>query len=297
MLTHTFCHLTRIGERFETLLWSHGVHTWADACAAPAMLVSRLRSEQFVQELDASRRALSEQNPRFFSDSLPSHLHWRFYPDFMHVTAFLDIETSGLSEYHDHPTTVTLFDGQTIKYYIYGLNLDRLPDDLSAYKVLVTYNGRRFDIPCLERHFKLHLPHAQIDLRYVLQRLGYRGGLKACERALGIQRGDLDGVDGYMAVLLWREYARSANPAALETLLAYNIADTVNLLPLMILAYNLHVQRTPFAAIRALPMRTLPEIPFQPHSETLSRLRWMCDRYGDSRSTPPAAPQWTEPVL
>ena len=46
---------------------------------------------------------------------------------------------------------------------------------------------------------------------------------------MGLDRGYLEGVDGYFAVLLWREYELYHDQEALETLLAYNIADTVNL--------------------------------------------------------------------
>ena len=41
--------------------------------------------------------------------------------------------------------------------------------------------------------------------------LGYRGGLKGCEKCLGLDRAELDGVDGYFAVLLWNEYRKSGN--------------------------------------------------------------------------------------
>ena len=37
--------------------------------------------------------------------------------------------------------------------------------------------------------------YAQIDLRYVLYSLGYRGGLKGCERQLGMDRGNLSDID------------------------------------------------------------------------------------------------------
>ena len=59
--------------------------------------------------------------------------------------------------------------------------------------------------------------------------LGLRGGLKKVEKALGLDRGELDGVDGLMAVRLWMEYENTGNPHALETLLAYNVADVLSL--------------------------------------------------------------------
>ena len=87
-------------------------------------------------------------------------------------------------------------------------NLDDFVNDIEKYQVIVSYNGKSFDIPFLERFFRIRLHHAQIDLRYVLARLGVKGGLKGCEKQLGLHRGNLDGVDGYFAVLLWHRYCR-----------------------------------------------------------------------------------------
>lgn len=45
------------------------------------------------------------------------------------------------------------------------------------------------------------MPHAHIDLRYVLASLGYRGGLKGCERQLGLDRQELQDVDGFFSLI------------------------------------------------------------------------------------------------
>ena len=89
---------------------------------------------------------------------------------------------------------------------------------------------------------------------HVLRSLGITGGLKGCEKKLGIDRKELDGVDGYFAVLLWREYLKSGNRAALDTLLAYNIEDVVNLETLMVIAYNMNLDATPFSGELRLPL-------------------------------------------
>ncbi|MEJ2691010.1 MAG: ribonuclease H-like domain-containing protein [Deltaproteobacteria bacterium] len=117
------------------------------------------------------------------------------------------------------------------------------------------------------------LPHAQIDLRYVLASLGYKGGLKACEKQLNIFRGELDGVDGYFAVLLWNEYVNNYNQKSLETLLAYNVLDTVNLEALMVEAYNLYIAKLPFAHDYELGYPFPPANPFQADYPTIERLR------------------------
>jgi len=55
-----------------------------------------------------------------------------------------------------------------------------------------------------------------------------KGGLKVVERKLGIER-QLKGVDGYVAVQLWWDYVNNGNLDSLQTLLAYNAEDVVNL--------------------------------------------------------------------
>ena len=99
-------------------------------------------------------------------------------------------------------------------------------------------------------------------MRYLLRSLGYTGGLKGCEKKAGIDRGELDGLDGYSAVLLWNDYQRNKNPKSLETLLAYNIQDVVNLENLMVLSYNLKLKETPFIQSHHISSPTQLEIPF-----------------------------------
>ena len=116
------------------------------------------------------------------------------------------------------------------------------------------------------------MQQAHIDLRYVLRGLGYRGGLKACEKQLGVNRGELEDVDGYTAVLLWANYTRSGNAHALETLLAYNTEDVINLEVLMVLAYNRFLAQTPFSSTLQLASPQLPPVPYRIDRETLMRV-------------------------
>jgi len=156
---------------------------------------------------------------------------------------------------------------------VHGQNLTDFKRDIREYRLLVTYNGKTFDLPFLRAAFGLALDQAHIDLRYVLAGLGYKGGLKACERSLGLDRGDLAEVDGYFAVLLWNEYKRRQNVQALETLLAYNIRDVVNLEALLVQAYNRKVAAVPFGAELVLPPVAAPAEPFRAHEPTVRRLK------------------------
>ncbi|WP_136796325.1 ribonuclease H-like domain-containing protein [Desulfosediminicola ganghwensis] len=271
MLQNTFCHIPGIGPATEKKLWEAGVTSWDQwQEPAPVRLPNSSRNE-IISLLENSDEAL-DTDPSFFTERLASHEVWRIFPQYRHQTAYIDIETTGLAEDADL-TTIALYDGAEVKYYVNGRNLDDFLNDIWNYKVLVSYNGKSFDIPFLERYFKITLDHAQIDLRYVLARLGFKGGLKGCEKMLGIDRGGLEGVDGYFAVLLWREYKSYNDESALETLLAYNIEDTVNLEQLMIEAYNRNISQTPFAKELKLPHALAPPLPFQADLTCVERIK------------------------
>jgi uncharacterized protein YprB with RNaseH-like and TPR domain len=279
VLRQTFCHVPGIGLKAEERLWASGVTSW-DAVEQAAAAVSAARRERLTRHLEESQRQLADRNVGFFAGTLPASEHWRLFPDFQHSVAYLDIETTGLGGPGDHITTIALYDGRSIRHYVHGRNLADFAHDIRAYQLLVTYNGKCFDLPILRTSFGLPLDQAHIDLRYVLASLGYKGGLKLCERRLGLDRGDLANVDGFFAVLLWREYRTRNNPQALETLLAYNIRDVVNLESLLVQAYNLKAAQTPFGPTVALPLPPPPPEPFRAHTPTIERLLRQSGAYG-----------------
>ncbi|MEW6247205.1 MAG: ribonuclease H-like domain-containing protein [Nitrospirota bacterium] len=142
----------------------------------------------------------------------------------------MDIETTGLSHYYDDITLVGLYDGERVTTLISGHNLHQLNDLLPQYQIVITFNGTLFDIPFLKTKFPaLQLPPIHLDLRYLLKRLGYSGGLKQIERRLGLKRSkEAESVDGLMATVLWARYLRG-DLSALERLVKYNTADVTSL--------------------------------------------------------------------
>ena len=88
-----------------------------------------------------------------------------------------------------------------------------------------------------------------------------------------MDRHDLADVDGFFAVLLWQEFRRRNDARALETLLAYNVTDVVNLAALVVRAYNLKLRDTPFAGSHVLPEPALPPNPFRADPDTIARIR------------------------
>ena len=108
---------------------------------------------------------------------------------------------------------------------------------MKAHSVVCTFAGKSFDIPVLKTVFpNMYIPPVHIDLRWVLKRLGYTGGLKRIECRLDLARPqEVQGLDGYDAVRLWAEH-KAGSPKALDTLLQYNACDIINLKPLLEMA-------------------------------------------------------------
>ncbi|EPR42657.1 exonuclease-like protein [Desulfovibrio sp. X2] len=272
MLTRTFCHLPGVGVRTEEKLWAAGVRGWDDfALAAP--LLSAHRHAQAAALLDESRERLEAGDAEFFAARLPAQEHWRLWPHFRDATAYVDIETTGLGRGNDHITSIALFDGRSLRTYVHGRNLESFQDDILDYKLLVTYNGRSFDAPFIEREMRIVLPKAHVDLRFVLKRVGLTGGLKRCEKALGLDRAELDGVDGYFAVLLWKRFLDTGDEKALQTLLAYNAEDVLNLGTLLRYASERLLAATPFASDVSLPCCAPVDNPHQADEALVRRLK------------------------
>lgn len=277
MIKNTFVHAPGIGPSLEKQLWRAGIASWQDFLdAGPLHLPFGARKRDALRDhIDRSIDHLENNDPHFFAESLPLSESWRLFPEFRSTVAYLDIETTGMGTFNNHITTISVYDGASIFTYVYGENLQAFRDCIESYRVIVTYNGKCFDIPFIRSFLGIPMSQVHIDLRYVLKSLGYGGGLKGCERQLGLDRGDLDGVDGFFAVLLWDDYRRNGNRKALETLLAYNIMDVVNLESLMVMAYNLKLEGTPFRESHHLEAPAPTLSPYEPHGRTVGRIRDM----------------------
>jgi uncharacterized protein len=235
VLRSTFLHLSGIGAITEAELWRAGIRDWGDLRARAGELgMGRITIGRLEQEITASEVALAEHDAAWFGRRLPEREHWRLYPEFAAETGFLDIETTGLSPYEGIVTVVGVHGSAGTRSFVAGEDLEELPAYLRRFRILVTFNGSRFDLPFLEFAMpQLTAPPVHIDLRFVLYRLGLSGGLKRIEERLGIGgREGVEGIAGLDAVRLWQEFRRG-NPLALQRLVRYNRADTVNLEPLL----------------------------------------------------------------
>ena len=235
MLRNTFIHLPGVGTYREQMLWKQGILDWDGFLAAvDSGLLRQGVYESAVLHVQQSISAIATGDAGFFYDRLPRRESWRLYPEFGDRAVFLDIETTGLSPHDSEVTVIGALAGGRLALFVNGVNLDQFPEYIAQFPLLVTFNGSQFDVPFLRAHFhRAPLDQAHIDLRFPLASLGYRGGLKAIERSLGLTRdAAIQGVDGFEAVHLWNRY-RQGDRQALRKLVLYNLTDVVNMVELV----------------------------------------------------------------
>ena len=233
MIERTFQIAPGIGAKKERDIWNSGVLDWDDfLCSDTVCGIRNDRKKRCDAYFEEAKGLLKEGDSRGLCELLKKGEEWRLYDRFRKDAAYLDIETDGLEReslvtvvtVHRPERTVTLTQGE-------DLNAETLQDALDGCKILVTFNGKCFDVPVLRYSFPkvdLDIPH--FDLRYGCAKVGLRGGLKPIERMLGMNRSDdIADVDGEEAVRLWKNWERHRDSESLRILTEYNRADTINL--------------------------------------------------------------------
>ncbi|ADI74901.1 conserved hypothetical protein [Methanohalobium evestigatum Z-7303] len=231
MLTSTYIHIPKIGKSTEHKIWASGITTWEDFVKYhDSVPLPESKRNIILEGIDESMERLDKRDTEFFANCLPNSEHWRGFRYFLDSVAYVDIETTGLSNTHDHITVVGVYNGNQTKTFVHGINLDDVADELNKYEFIVTYNGACFDLPFIRKEFpELEFNQLHVDLIYPLKKLGYKGGLKQAEEKLGISRSDnTTKMSGLDAVKLWNRYQKGDNDA-LDLLLEYNREDIVNL--------------------------------------------------------------------
>ena len=236
MLLQTFCHIEGVSEETELKIWQQNIKDWDH-------FLSAFDSEQFdlpakkcrtiAAELHFSKSHLEKRNLQYFKQRLPGKEHWRLVP--VGRVAYVDIETTGLSKWSDIITVIGVYDEHNgHRWYVKGENLEDAAADIAGFDIIVTFNGKLFDIPFIEHHLPVSCrDHVHLDLRYLLKEFGYRGGLKRIEETLGIAReAAVADIDGREAVRLWNRFCRGGEEAK-ALLLHYNEEDTKNLKTLL----------------------------------------------------------------
>jgi uncharacterized protein YprB with RNaseH-like and TPR domain len=231
VLESTFVHIAGLGYETEKGLWDQGCHTWRHLLdGLDGYSIGQVERSVIKRTLDKSYKCLEKREGSFFRRGLGLKDAWRAYPEFKDSCLYLDIETDGGTS-GASITTIGIYDGVEFRCFVKGQDLDEFPEIAKRYGMIVSFYGANFDLPMIEKRFPdLRFNQIHLDLCPTLRQLGIMGGLKKIEKQLGISRGeDTDGMGGLDAIRLWRRYVNFKDEQALETLIAYNREDVVNL--------------------------------------------------------------------
>jgi len=245
MIQNTFIFIPGIGEKGEEQFWKGGILTWEELQNSISINGPKKAKNKIILDyLEKAKIAINEFDISFFSKTLPQKDYWRTYKDFQDRAVFLDIETTGLSTYYDVITLICAFDGTNIKVFVKDINLEGIIDYLQKYSIIITFNGKLFDIPFLKTQYpNIIIPPVHIDLRFLLKSIGITGPLKEIEKKLGINRkDDIQDFSGRDAVVLWNQFMRN-DDEAFRKLVQYNISDTLNLKYIMSFCYMQKIKK------------------------------------------------------
>ncbi|GBD99819.1 hypothetical protein BMS3Abin07_01865 [bacterium BMS3Abin07] len=257
MIRNTFLMLDGVGEKTEKLLWKRGILSWEDFLAAGTLPTSLMDRQPLHEEMITYfSHELERYNAKPFAEFIRKSDHWRLYRYFRDHSLCIDIETNGLPAKDGGEITVAgFYDGKDFRQYIKGINLDETSifRELSSCKLIISFYGRIFDMPFLEKHFSslkdMELPH--YDLCFASRKAGFFGGLKKIEADLGLKReSGINKLNGLDAVKLWQKW-ETGDRKALDTLLSYNRADTVNLRQIADVIYAKLFDKSGFRKFRA----------------------------------------------
>ena len=232
MIEGALLHFKGIGKKKRELLYQRGIIDWETSIKySESIPLNSNKKDEYIRFLDEHIQAEKEKNIGFFVKHFHSEDKWRILAKYFEDASFFDIETDG---YFNRITTISLYHNGNLFNYTRNQNLEDFLDKLQELKLIVSFNGTSFDVPVVMQNFRIHeFPVPHLDLRWICYHEGIRGGLKEIEKILNIKRpGDLSGVDGMEAVLLWERWVRLNEQSSLEKLIKYCSADVLSLVKL-----------------------------------------------------------------
>ena len=128
MIQNSFIQLPGIGAKKEISLWNDGVFSWSDFINKRKELGFRLDEDKSLSHIQTCLNNLANNQVDYFYNTLPSSEEWRLFREFQNHCLYLDIETNGGNFFSGFITTIATYDGNEIRYYVHGKNLDDFID-------------------------------------------------------------------------------------------------------------------------------------------------------------------------
>lgn len=229
LLVYSFMQIPGISEGKERAYWSSGIRSLTDLRHHTDMQQSLFGNEAIAIP---SIQALEAHDVDFFCHGLPVKHYYRIAYSFPKDVMFLDIETTGLSTAYHYVTLIGwIMDGK-YNCWLQGTDPEPFFSSFRKAKMIVTFNGIRFDCKFLNHAFQTDLftEKPNLDLMYLCRRFSLTGGQKKIESAVGFLRPDsLEQTDGKEAIALWYAFL-FGDQSELERLITYNFYDVLGMM-------------------------------------------------------------------
>lgn len=229
LLFYSFMQLPKISEKKEQAYWASGIRSLADFGRHSYEQQSLF--EDSTAEV-ASVRALEKHDVDFFSCRLPDKYSYRIAYSFPEDVMFLDIETTGLSTTYHYVTMVGWIMNGKYNCWIQGMDPSFFLTAFQRAKMIVTFNGIRFDCKFLNYAFQTESfsKKPNLDLMYLCRRFDLTGGQKEIETCVGFTRPESVGeTNGKEAIALWYAFL-FGDQTALDRLVTYNFYDVCGMM-------------------------------------------------------------------
>ena len=228
LLEQSLCMMGGVSPEAECRLRRQGVLTCRQLADDAERFLSKAHAARVRASFSEWKVASANGLVDWMIGHLPSGHRVRALKDYWREALFYDIETDGTRTSTCITCISTLRDGKMCSFWR-GHNLEDFLAEWAKARILVSFNGKRFDTPIVCKAFGLATAPAQIDLMDEAAHYGLKGGLKAIEKQIGFIRKTKECSDGRGAIRLWSEYEKSRHEDVLQTLLAYNREDVASL--------------------------------------------------------------------
>jgi len=142
MIDNTFLHIKGVGHKSEEKFWHKGYLTWEDFIRRGG---TSKKNHLIKLELVKSKNALEMKDYSYFQERLSKIDRWRFFDYLKDSVAYIDIETTGFKGGNNYITTIALYDGKEVKYYVHGKNLKKFKKDIKTLDTIQTNQAKFLD--------------------------------------------------------------------------------------------------------------------------------------------------------
>lgn len=228
LLEQSLCMMSGISPETEIRLRKQGIVSCRQLVGEAERIMSKEHAERVRNSFAEWEIAQSSNLVDWAIGHLPVGHRVRVLSDNWQDAMFYDIETDGTTCGSCITCISTLRDGR-LQTFLNGRNLECFLKEWAQAKILVSFNGKRFDTPMVCKTFHLTAPPAQIDLMDEAAKYGYRGGLKKIEKDIGFARKSKWCHGGLDAIRVWHNYQQSQSNKDLDDLVEYNQEDVLSL--------------------------------------------------------------------